>query len=126
MPTKKIIGWVAVDSGQLMITDPSYLSTWTDNEYGEGEKGDYSYGGACAVTIEEQGGSLRFPLGHEGAGVAFRSGLGDGMYPVVATVEEVEHWGERITKIEVPMVFDGRHPYEVDRDELISELEGAN
>lgn len=43
----------------------------------------YSYNGACHATLSEQGyGQLNYPLGHAGAGVAFRSGWGDGVYQV--------------------------------------------
>lgn len=43
----------------------------------------YSYNGACRATLSEQGyGQLNYPLGHAGAGVAFRSGWGDGVYQV--------------------------------------------
>lgn len=30
---KEIIGYVGVDSGQVMIVDPCYLSRWKDNEF---------------------------------------------------------------------------------------------
>jgi hypothetical protein len=30
---KKLIGYVEVDSGQLMVVDPCYLSKWQDNEF---------------------------------------------------------------------------------------------
>lgn len=127
------IGSVAVDSGQLMITDPCYVdSEWEKekfedirlykdrdtgvvyqfrkdfNNYTETISGydkdvnalvaegklvkvemisnlNYSYRGACAATLSEAGfGELKFKLGHEGAGVAFRTVSGDGMYPVYA------------------------------------------
>lgn len=129
------IGLVAVDSGQLMITDPCYIdSEWKDTEFEDlrllrdietgviyqfrkdfsnyeekingfdetvnelitsgrleqleidySHKIDFSYAGACYSTLSEKGyGSLPFKLGHEGAGIAVRTVLGDGMYPVYA------------------------------------------
>jgi hypothetical protein len=43
----------------------------------------YSYNGAAQATLSEEGyGSLKFKLGHEGAGFAFRTLYGDGDYPV--------------------------------------------
>lgn len=129
------MGMVAVDSGQLMITDPCYIdSEWQNdklellrlykdkssgdiyqfgkhfNHYGEAIDGydksvnellkegrfeeleiDYSskitfsYAGACYSTLSDKGyGELPFKLGHAGAGIAVRTVLGDGMYPVYA------------------------------------------
>lgn len=129
------MGMVAVDSGQLMITDPCYIdSEWQNdklellrlykdkssgeiyqfgkhfNHYGEAIDGydksvnellkegrfeeleiDYSskitfsYAGACYSTLSDKGyGELPFKLGHTGAGIAVRTVLGDGMYPVYA------------------------------------------
>jgi hypothetical protein len=82
----KQLGIVGVDSGQIIITDPCYIgSEWKDNEYDQGEPGDYSYGGACQTADGEKlGGQLNFNIGHAGAGVVVRSGYGDGTYPVYA------------------------------------------
>ncbi|WP_417609215.1 hypothetical protein [Owenweeksia hongkongensis] len=127
------MGLVAVDSGQLMITDPCYVdSEWQIEEfedlrvYKDKESGNiyqfrkdfskydekidgfeltvnelieskrfeeikftreknYSYAGACAATLSEEGwGEMKFNKGHEGAGVAFRTAFGEGLYPVYA------------------------------------------
>jgi len=102
----KIIGYVGVDAGMLMITDPCYLNGWKDTEYNVGEAGEYSYGGACKTTDDPnlQGGQLKYELGHDGVGVVFRSGLGDGYYPVIGHYAEVDGWGERIVKVEIVFV----------------------
>jgi hypothetical protein len=43
----------------------------------------YSYNGAChATTGDDLYGQLNYRMGHPGAGVAFSSGYGDGVYPV--------------------------------------------
>lgn len=129
------MGFVAVDSGQLMITDPCYInSEWQNTPFEDirllkdkettaiyqfkkdffnyeekiegfnetvneliasgkleevevdySDKVDFSYAGACYSTLSERGyGALPFKLGHEGAGIAVRTVLGDGMYPVYA------------------------------------------
>ncbi|WP_230110295.1 DUF4241 domain-containing protein [Microbacterium foliorum] len=91
------LGEVAVDSGQLMITDPCYIdSEWIEepfNMYGPAESSEltkgrqalmrYSYDGASQATMRG-GGELAFTLGHPGAGVAFPTAWGDGAYPVYA------------------------------------------
>ncbi len=45
----------------------------------------YSYKGACAATLSKNGyGELNYKMGHKGAGIAFKTLLGDGEYPVYA------------------------------------------
>lgn len=129
------MGFVAVDSGQLMITDPCYIdSEWQNHPYQDirllrdvqtdqvyqfrkdfenyeskilgfdetvnqlikvgrlesievdhSKDVTYSYSGACYATSNDNGyGVLPFKLGHDGAGIAVRTVLGDGMYPVYA------------------------------------------
>lgn len=96
---KEIIGYCGVDSGQILITDPSYLGNWKDNEYGTSvPDGDYSYAGACDRTLAK---------GFDGQldlGVVSRTGLGDGYYPVYATIADLGEWGERVVKIEIEFV----------------------
>lgn len=98
------IGYVAVDSGQLMVGDPCYLKDWKDTEFSERDEkkaGEYSYEGACNATLSEEGaGQLRFKGSRiSGAGVVFSSGYGDGSYPVFATYNDEG----RIIKVEVLM-----------------------
>lgn len=88
------IGEVAVDSGQLMVTDPCYIDQqWRQEQFlilpeleqTEETVFSYSYNGACNATLSGRGhGELAFELGHAGAGVAFHTAWGDGMYPVYA------------------------------------------
>lgn len=107
MDDQVLLGYVAVDSGQVMLTDPGYLDGWRNNEMGEDGEGVYSWSGACATTLasshgENDGsGQLNFPLGHRGIGVVARTGLGDGMYPVWATTTDSPEWGKRIAKLEI-------------------------
>lgn len=51
---------------------------------------EYSQSGCSAAHLrtEERAGRLRHTLGHEGAGLCFSSGYGDGYYPVYATYNE--------------------------------------
>ena len=62
--------------------------------------GEYSYYGACKATqSKESAGQLHYTLGHAGAGVAFSSGYGDGVYPVIAHYNDED----RIIKVEIIM-----------------------
>lgn len=138
MLTKINIGYVAVDSGQLLLCDPTYIdSEWkkepfedirvyrhkttgdilqygvdfpnyeaiipeygkTMNELnatGEWEREDnyhaptsnFSYNACCKATLSKPGhDQLKFQLGHDGVGVAFRTAFGDGYYPVQAVYD---------------------------------------
>ena len=116
------IGRVAVDSGQLMISDPCYIGPkWdVDEEYDPAEpdeNGSYpmSYNGCCGATNSEasygQINNLSF---------AFASGLGDGTYDVYGTFLNTKDWGRRIAKIEIEMIRVGD---EIDdNDEVIDTM----
>lgn len=106
-----LIGHVAVDSGQLMVCDPCYLDSWEDQSEWKKESDDenglysFSYNGACGATLSDKmAGELKFNAGHIGAGVAFASGFGDGMYPVYATYVIDPDFGKRISKVEIVMI----------------------
>lgn len=140
------LGEVGVDTGQLLLTDPSYIDTeWeveafhgapdhyediaTGSEYRLGsdfsrldevvpalgttvndliaqgkmvgrfetpDSFNYSYKGACDATLAKGYGELRYRMGHTGAGVAFSTGWGDGVYPVYG-----ERRGGRMVRIYV-------------------------
>jgi len=155
----KLIGQVAVDSGQLLLCDPCYIdSQWEKEDFEDfrtyqhkdtGKELTYridfrnyaepieAYGGknmneliatgewedvpgpnvthpfsynACAhATLSEDGhGELRFKHGNTGAGVAFSTAFGDGMYPVVA------HYMPDGTLRSVEVVFQNDDDEEID------------
>ena len=57
---------------------------WDELPYGPAQH-PFSYNACAKATLSEEGhGELRFNLGHVGAGVAFSTAFGDGMYPVIA------------------------------------------
>ena len=88
------IGNVAVDSGQILIVDPCYLSEWKDGEYGDLKS---HYGRACHLTSDTKNlGGEMIVSGIAGTGVAASSGYGDGLYPVIATYKD-----GRIKKLEI-------------------------
>jgi len=70
-------------------------------ELPEEETGEFSYDGCCKATMnEDNGGQLNYKLGHEGAGVVFSSGYGDGEYPVY-----VKYGKEgRITEVRIILI----------------------
>lgn len=85
------IGFVSVDSGQLMITDPCYINgEWQEEQFVTKRHDikrdfNYSYAGACYASGSKDGyGQLNFKLGHKGAGIAIKTFWGDGDYPVFA------------------------------------------
>ena len=48
-------------------------------------KSGFSYNACANATLSEEGhGELRFKMGHTGAGLAFGTAFGDGLYPVFA------------------------------------------
>ena len=81
------IGFVGVDSGQVMVGDPCYLSDWADDEFASDgdrrEPYDYSYSGACNATLSDIGGG---ELGRN-LSVASRTYWGDGIYPVYQVLD---------------------------------------
>ena len=66
----------------------------------EAGKYPFTYNGACGATLsDDRAGELG-----TATGVAFSSGLGDGVYPVYATIVDDEFWGKRIAKVEIVMM----------------------
>ncbi len=99
--TKKLLGYCAVDSGQLIAVDPCYLKNWKDGDYKpEDETNDNHYQRACEATTSEAGGGEVLVSGIAGLGVAFSTGWGDGSYPVYAHYGTGDDEG-RIMKITI-------------------------
>jgi hypothetical protein len=61
----------------------------------------FSYNGACHATLSKEGfGQLNYKMGHAGAGVAFSSGWGDGVYGVFIRKVDGRNAEARIVMIE--------------------------
>ena len=62
-----------------------------------------TYQQCCDLTQSHtHAGQLRYLSGHEGLGVVFASGIGDGVYDVYATYRDLgKPWGRRIVKVEI-------------------------
>ena len=84
---EELIGYVGVDSGQLLLCDPCYIdSEWEEEDF-DGDnaspKHNFSYKACAQATLSENGyGQLKYKMGHDGVGVAFSTAFGDGVYPV--------------------------------------------
>ena len=89
------LGDVGVDSGQLLVIDPCYLEDWDHQR---------SYPEACHVTGDGTGGQFHYASGRPGLGVAFRSGFGDGVYLVWATVRDFGPWRRRVVRVEIDLL----------------------
>lgn len=103
---RKLLGYCAVDSGQILLVDPCYLSEWVDGE----SDGDNHYAIACRTTqSREQGGEMLISS-IAGRGVVASSGLGDGNYPVYAYYENIGTESKpdiRISKLTIDFNIEG-------------------
>jgi hypothetical protein len=106
MAKRKIIGYVGVDSGQLMVCDPCYLLDWKANEADDDCEGKelseftgiptknrypFTYSGACMATLSKEGaGKIDWNehTDNSAAGIAVRTMHGDGRYPVIANIND--------------------------------------
>src|ERR1035437_3674519 len=85
----KQVGNVAVDFGQIMITDPCYLGDYKANEFLIEKENDpidpedFSYNTVCKMTIQKN------PFGQISRKCVFVSSTlcGDGNYPVYAILD---------------------------------------
>ena len=101
---EKQVGNISVDAGLCWVGDPCYLIQSSnpdglDNLPKEIENWPnfiQSLGTDDPVIK-----SFNHKRGHEGLGVCVSSGIGDGLYPVFATVEDIPGWGERVTSVRI-------------------------
>lgn len=89
-----LLGYVAVDSGQLVLVDPCYLKDWRDGPFDLNLKPDNHYAECCMASLSVKGGGIVF----SDLAVCFSTGWGDGTYAVYATKED-----GRIVKVEIEM-----------------------
>jgi hypothetical protein len=85
------IGFVGVDSGQILLCDPCYIgSEWENEEFEKPAKcnSNFSYNACCQKTLDLGYGQLNYKLGHAGVGVVSTTGWGDGCYPVYAKIDK--------------------------------------
>ena len=78
----ELIGYVAVDSGQVLLVDPCYITKAEWDENWTPGKVNRGYGGCCEASLSENGAGEVPILGAGGTGVCTRTEYGDGSYPV--------------------------------------------
>lgn len=78
----EFLGFIAVDSGQVLIVDPCYIKTSGPDEWQEDFNGDHGYGPCCAATLSDKRAGVVTVCGRAGDGVAVSTSYGDGSYPV--------------------------------------------
>ena len=97
------IGEVGVDSGQLVVCDPCYIDDeWKREDFTPKRKpkSNFSYNRCCHITLENrQAGELKTKKGRSGLAVTFNTGLGDGLYDVMAEYSKDDDFGLRIKKV---------------------------
>ena len=91
---KDILGYVCVDSGQVIIIDPCYLHEWKD---GESDDKKSHYVKCCDITLSKKRGGEVLVSGVAGNGVVSGTYYGDGVYPVYAKRDK----GGRIESLEI-------------------------
>jgi hypothetical protein len=158
---KKVIGEVAVDSGQILVCDPGYIDEqWkledcsfdrkhkhidgtilqyrvdfenygviipkygkTMNQIIKDKEAiempespaehPFSYNACCKKTCnddeDKNNGQLNFEMGYAGVGVVTSSGYGDGIYPVVADIDDKTG---RVKSITVVFIDDEEDPFD--------------
>jgi hypothetical protein len=78
----EFLGTIAVDSGQILIVDPCYITTEGPDKWDEDYDGKHGYGPCCEATLSDKGFGVVTVAGKAGDGVAVRTEYGDGGYPV--------------------------------------------
>jgi hypothetical protein len=75
-----------------------------------------SYASISNGTIANDSYQMNYRMGHPGLGVAFRSGYGDGCYPVYGRKNE----DGRVAEVRIVMIGDeGEHPYELPDQKIV-------
>lgn len=93
------LGKVGVDSGQLLIVDPCYL-----NEHKQISSYDEFLKARGFPDKRNYADQLKYDLGHDGLGVVFNSGLGDGVYKVYGKLKDCGKLGKRLAKVKIVLI----------------------
>lgn len=93
----RLVGYIGVDSGQVMVADPCYLPEFTNDDLPMSRDNDsdpsgkptlpsypFSYVGACHATLSKDGAGVL----DKGMAVASSTAYGDGRYAVYQLITE--------------------------------------
>ena len=78
---RKRIGFVPVDSGQIFISDPTFLNDWQQGDYPSEETEENSYSRVTTLMLNQGYGNVE-------NGVVVGNFGGDGVYFVYVTEDE--------------------------------------
>lgn len=93
------LGVVGVDSGQLLIVDPCYLNEHKQVSSYEGILKTRGFPDKMNYAVQ-----LKYDLGHDGLGVVFNSGLGDGVYKVYGKMKNCGKLGKRMVEVKIVLI----------------------
>jgi len=119
MPTRRQIGIVHVDSGQLMVCDPCYLDKWDHTEAGfDDDPNRAIFGrGGCETVLRSSAHAVQLHSPTRagglaaGAGVVTSTGHGDGTFPVFVEYDEEGLPCQMIVEMRVPPEQSGGNPF---------------
>ena len=99
---EKQVGNISVDAGLCWVGDPCYLIQKSNppkeiENWGNFVEAMLRSTRSDSPVIK----SFNHKRGHEGLGICVSTGIGDGLYPVFATVEDIPGWGERVTSVRI-------------------------
>ena len=111
------VGEVGVDTGRIIVCDPSYIISQRIGERHEEImeaqlktmlEANSQQEAVDLAAVDPLYYTLPYLMGHEGAAVVVHSGIGDGGYPVYAWIDDMENWGRRVVRLEVDFMD---HPW---------------
>lgn len=93
------LGVVGVDSGQLLIIDPCYF-----NEHKLVSSYEEILKARGFPDKRNYADQLKYDLGHDGLGVVFDSGIGDGIYKVYGKLKDFGKLGKRLAEVRIVLI----------------------
>ena len=98
---EKHVGNISVDAGLCWLGDPCYFIQSLNLPQ---EITDWVSFVEAIGTSRPTAHAFKHTSGVEGLGVCVSTGVGDGLYPVYANIEEVPGWGERVTSVRIEFI----------------------